>query len=173
MAAVLDEDSDCSRALLRTGVRKETVLGLSAPRDPERPAPIAESPAGFSVQLSSAAREILACAAGVAAAFGDARVGSEHLIVALIWTDVRSQVQRLLQDVPGGRPQLAKELREAGIRVPDSQPPPWPKWGERLELTREEAEAYIGALQERGQHFVVNWRDEKVVIIAAEGHERR
>jgi hypothetical protein len=173
LAVVLDEDSDCARALLGSGVKKEALLELSESQDRERPAPTGQPPAGSPVHVSGVAREFLARAAGVAAAFGDTRVGSDHLVVALIWTDLKSRVQRLLQDVPGGRPQLAKELRTAGVRVPNSEPPLWPKWGERLEFTPEEAEAYIQLLRDRGQHFMFNWRDGKAVIVVVDEYERR
>jgi hypothetical protein len=139
----------------------------SGRRPPQRRRP------GSSVLITGAAREFLARAAGVAAAYSDAQVRSEHLVVALIWTELRSQVQRLLQDVPGGRPQLAKELRAAGIRVPDADPPPWPKWGQRLELAPADAEAYIQVLRDRGQHFIFNWRNGKAVIVVADKYERR
>jgi ATP-dependent Clp protease ATP-binding subunit ClpA len=173
LAAVLDEETDCARVLLRSGVNKQLVLAVSELRDRERPAPTEEPPAGSSVGVSRGAREFLARAAGVAAAYGAAEVASEHLVVALIWTELGSQVQRVLQDAPGGRPQLAKELRAAGIRVPDSEPSLWPKWGDRLELTPEEAQAHVQLLRERGQHFMLNWRDGKAVIVIAESFERR
>jgi hypothetical protein len=173
VAAVLDEDSECARVLLRSGVEREAVLRQSESREGERPAPTSEPPTGSSLPVSRGAREFLARAAGVAAAFGDAPVGSEHLIVSLIWTEVRSRVQRLLQEVPGGRPQLAKELRAAGIHVPDTEPPAWPKWGERMELTPEEAEVRMQSLRAEGQQFLFNWRDGKAVLVVAEGYERR
>jgi ATP-dependent Clp protease ATP-binding subunit ClpA len=173
LAAVLEEESDCARALLRSGVDKQAVLAVSEPQHRERPATNEAPPADSSVGVSGVAREFLARAAGVAAAYGAAEVASEHLVVALIWTELGSQVQRVLQDAPGGRPQLAKELRAAGIRVPDAEPPPWPKWGERLELTPEEAQAQIQLLRDRGQHFMFNWQDGKAVIVVAEKFERR
>lgn len=173
MASALDEDSDCARVLLRSGIDKEAVLALNESKDEERPVPTTETPAGSSVLITATAGEFLARAAGVAAAYGDARVRSEHLVVALIWTELASRAQRLLQDVPGGRPQLAKDLRAAGIRVPDADPPPWPRWGQRLELAREDAEAYMQVLRDRGQHFMFNWRSGKAVIVVADKYERR
>lgn len=170
---MLDEDSDCARVLLRSGIEKEAVLALNESKDEERPAPTTETPVGSSVRITGAAREFLARAAGVAAAYGDAHVRSEHLVVALIWTERGSRVQSLLQDVPGGRPQLAKELRAADIRVPEADPPPWPKWGEPLELAPEDAEAYMQVLRDRGQHFMFNWRNGKAVIVVADKYERR
>jgi ATP-dependent Clp protease ATP-binding subunit ClpA len=173
LAAVLEEESDCARALLRSGVDKQAVLAISEAQHRERPATTEASPVGSSVGVSGVAREFLARAAGVAAAYGAAEVASEHLVVALIWTELGSQVQRVLQDAPGGRPQLAKALRAAGIRVPDAEPPPWPKWGKRLELTPEEAQAQIQLLRDRGQHFMFNWQEGKPVIVVAEKFERR
>jgi ATP-dependent Clp protease ATP-binding subunit ClpA len=172
VAAVLDENSDCAKVLLRCGVKKEAVLALSESRHRERPAPKNEAPAA-SVEVAPVAREFLARAAGVAAAFGETPARSEHLVVALIWTDVGTRVQRLLQDVPGGRPRVATELRSAGVRVPESDPPPWPKWGARRELTAEEADAYMRALRERGERFMFNWRNGKAIVVVAEGYERR
>lgn len=173
LAAVLDEESDCARALLRSGVRKQAVLAVCEPQDQEWPAPTEETPAGSSVHVSRVAREFLARAAGVAAAYGAAEVASEHLVIALIWTELDSGVQRVLQDTPGGRPQLAKELRAAGIRVPDAEPPLWPKWGARLEFTPEDAEQYMQSLRDQGRRFMFNWRDGIVVIVVAEKLERR
>jgi ATP-dependent Clp protease ATP-binding subunit ClpA len=173
LGAVLDEDSACATALLRSGVKRQAVLAISEPHDLERPAPSEDPPASSSVHVSRVAREFLARAAGVAAAYGDAQVESEHLVIALIWTDLGSRVQRVLQDIRGGRPQLATELRMAGIRVPDSEPPLWPKWGERTEFTPEEAEVRMQMLRDRGQHFKFNWKDGKAVIVVAEEFERR
>ena len=123
--------------------------------------------------MSGVAWEFLARAAGVAAAYDAAEVSSEHLVIALIWTELGSRVQRVLQDITGGRPQLAKELRAVGMRTPESEPPLWPKWGERLELPPEEAELEIRRLRDRGQHFMFNWREGKAVIVVAEKLERR
>jgi hypothetical protein len=174
LAAILEEESDCASALLRNGVTKRAVLAVSEEQDQERATPgVTPSPVGSSVALSSTAREFLARAVGIAAAHGATEVESQHFVVALIWTTLGSHVQRVLQDVPGGRPRLATELRHAGIRIPDSEPPLWPKWGERLELTPEEASRYIQRLRERGQHFLLNWRDGTAVIIVAEKCERR
>lgn len=173
VVAALDEGSDCAKALVRCGLKRDVVLALSGSKDQERPARTTEASASSSVQVTPVAREFVARAAGVAGAFGDARVRADHLVVALIWTDVGTRVQRLLQDLPGGRPRLANELRAAGVRVPESEPPPWPKWGPRRELASDEADAYLRVLRERGEQFMFNWQNGKPTIVVAEDYERR
>ncbi len=107
----LDEADLARQALAAEGINREIVLNeirTDGDRPVDAPAGLTYAPAFYTMQ---------GWAQGFAAALGDGRIGSQDVLLAVIW-DPMSHSSHILWRLGIKRERIVERLRELGARVP-------------------------------------------------------
>lgn len=108
-------------------------------------------------------------AEGIAAGLGSSRVLPEHLLLSVLWENVRSVTEELLEHLGASRDRIHNKLVEFGVRVPPVPLPRRLQWTEFRVVSQGEFERTRTDLDRAGTPYRVAHRGNELLLSVSKG----